>query len=171
MPLEWCYVVPSPLLWTKLNLGATQFMVLAYRKFQYVRDFELEIKTGSLPVEAAVYCHAANIDSNGMQYSQGHVSAREAGDDCGFVHDGQCLLKHLCKILVYGSLSAYMGYRNHMEKVLTLPKLLIFSRDGVSEGKFKHILDPELLLLQGTNLVILMVSSHSDYSRCMPRCC
>ncbi|PBK82024.1 hypothetical protein ARMGADRAFT_1038908 [Armillaria gallica] len=110
MPLEQCYIIPSRLSQTELNLGATQFMVefttkgptsdwvLTYGQFQYARDFGLEIKTSSLP--AAEYCHA------------------------------------------------YMGYKHGMEKVLTLPKLLIFSRDGVSEGEFKHILDSELLLLQ-----------------------
>ncbi|PBK70238.1 Piwi-domain-containing protein [Armillaria solidipes] len=41
-------------------------------------------------------------------------------------------------------LLAYMGYRSGMEKVTTLPKRLIFFRDGVSEGEFKRVLDLEL---------------------------
>ncbi|KAK0443706.1 ribonuclease H-like domain-containing protein [Desarmillaria tabescens] len=44
-------------------------------------------------------------------------------------------------------LLSYMSYRSSMEKVSTLPKRLIFFRDGVSEGEFKRVLDLELPLL------------------------
>ncbi|KAK0444183.1 Piwi-domain-containing protein [Armillaria borealis] len=45
-------------------------------------------------------------------------------------------------------LLAYMDYRRNVENVKTLPKRLIFFRDGVSEGEFKRVLDQELPLLQ-----------------------
>ncbi|PBK68130.1 hypothetical protein ARMSODRAFT_976390 [Armillaria solidipes] len=40
-------------------------------------------------------------------------------------------------------LLAYMGYRSGVEKALTLPRRLIFSRVRWSEGEFKHILDQD----------------------------
>ncbi|TFK64153.1 argonaute-like protein [Pluteus cervinus] len=48
-------------------------------------------------------------------------------------------------------LGMYMTYREKVEgkaKNATPPKRLIFYRDGVSEGQFKHVLDLELPLLQ-----------------------
>ncbi|KAK0472793.1 ribonuclease H-like domain-containing protein [Armillaria novae-zelandiae] len=45
-------------------------------------------------------------------------------------------------------LMAYMVYRRDVENIKTLPKRLIFFRDGVSEGEFQRVLDQELPLLQ-----------------------
>ncbi|OBZ70438.1 Protein argonaute 1 [Grifola frondosa] len=45
-------------------------------------------------------------------------------------------------------LTMYMGYREKVERKAPAPKRIIFYRDGVSEGQFKHVLEQELPLLK-----------------------
>ncbi|KDR82147.1 hypothetical protein GALMADRAFT_222027 [Galerina marginata CBS 339.88] len=53
-------------------------------------------------------------------------------------------LKDMCKDI----LGLYKGYRQNVEKQKQLnPKRLIFYRDGVSEGQFKHVLELVFLML------------------------
>ncbi|KAK0445347.1 argonaute-like protein [Desarmillaria tabescens] len=85
------------------------------------------------PSYAAV---VANVDSDGARYIA--KTTLQLGRQ-EMIGDLRSMAKDL--------LLAYMGYRSSMEKVSTLPKRLIFFRDGVSEGEFKRVLDLELPLL------------------------
>ncbi|SJK96831.1 uncharacterized protein ARMOST_00077 [Armillaria ostoyae] len=75
----------------------------------------------------------ASIDSDGARYMA--KTTLQLGRQ-EMIADLRTMAKDL--------LLAYMGYRSNMEKVSTLPKRLIFFRDGVSEGEFKRVLDLEL---------------------------
>ncbi|KAK0493436.1 argonaute-like protein [Armillaria luteobubalina] len=86
------------------------------------------------PSYAAV---VASIDSHGARYIT--RTAIQLGRQ-EMIGDLRTMAKEL--------LIAYMDYRSRVEKVSTLPKRLIFFRDGVSEGEFKRVLDQELPLLQ-----------------------
>ncbi|KAG7453294.1 Piwi-domain-containing protein [Guyanagaster necrorhizus] len=86
------------------------------------------------PSYAAV---VANIDSSGARYIA--KTTLQLGRQ-EMIGDLRTMAKDL--------LVAYMSYRTGMEKVSTLPKRLVFFRDGVSEGEFKRVLDLELPLLQ-----------------------
>ncbi|KAK0217148.1 argonaute-like protein [Armillaria fumosa] len=86
------------------------------------------------PSYAAV---VANIDSHGARYIT--KTAIQLGR-LEMIKDLRTMAKDL--------LLAYMVYRRDVENVKTLPKRLIFFRDGVSEGEFIHVLDKELPLLQ-----------------------
>ncbi|KAK0435068.1 Piwi-domain-containing protein [Armillaria borealis] len=85
------------------------------------------------PSYAAV---VANIDSHGARYIT--KTAVQLGRQ-EMIGDLRTMAKDL--------LLAYMIYRRDVENVKTLPKRLIFFRDGVSEGEFKRVLDLELPLL------------------------
>ncbi|KAK0209999.1 argonaute-like protein [Desarmillaria ectypa] len=85
------------------------------------------------PSYAAV---VANIDSDGARYIA--KTTLQLGRQ-EMIGDLRSMAKNL--------LLAYMGYRSSMEKVTTIPKRLIFFRDGVSEGEFKRVLELELPLL------------------------
>ncbi|KAK0227575.1 argonaute-like protein [Armillaria fumosa] len=87
------------------------------------------------PSYAAV---VANIDSNAAQY------ASKTKPQLG----RQEMIADL-RTMAADLLRSYVRHRKNVEKVSTLPKRLIFFRDGVSEGEFKHVLDLELPLLQG----------------------
>ncbi|SJK96819.1 uncharacterized protein ARMOST_00065 [Armillaria ostoyae] len=86
------------------------------------------------PSYAAV---VANIDSNGAQY------ASKTKPQLG----RQEMIEDL-RTMAADLLGLYISHRKNVEKVSTLPKRLIFFRDGVSEGEFKRVLDLELPLLQ-----------------------
>jgi len=79
-----------------------------------------------------------SVDSNAAKYvatSRVQTGRQEIIDD----------LKDMCKEV----LTFYMTYREKVEKQRELaPKRLIFYRDGVSEGQFRHVLDLELPLIQ-----------------------
>ncbi|SJK99346.1 uncharacterized protein ARMOST_02639 [Armillaria ostoyae] len=115
------------------------------------------------PPRAANHPHTpramvANVDSHGARYIA--KTAIQLGR--------QEMIGDLCT-MAKAYPSVYASFSCNVENVKTLPKRLIFFRDGVSEGKFKHVLDQELPLLQGTSLIILIVSSLSDYPRRMQR--
>ncbi|KAK0229319.1 argonaute-like protein [Armillaria nabsnona] len=86
------------------------------------------------PSYAAV---VANIDSNGAQYAS--KTKPQLGRQ-EMIGDLRTMAADLIR--------SYMSHRKNVEKVSTLPKRLIFFRDGVSEGEFKRVLDQELPLLQ-----------------------
>ncbi|TFY78817.1 hypothetical protein EWM64_g5198 [Hericium alpestre] len=57
-------------------------------------------------------------------------------------------------------LDMYMKYRQNVEKkavAASAPKRIIFFRDGVSEGQFKHVLDQEACATLGINPKITMI--------------
>ncbi|THH15210.1 hypothetical protein EW146_g5232 [Bondarzewia mesenterica] len=58
------------------------------------------------------------------------------------------IIEHLQSMSKH-ALEMYMGYRSQTEKKANpAPKRIIFYRDGVSEGQFKHVLTQELPLIQ-----------------------
>ncbi|KAK0445339.1 argonaute-like protein [Desarmillaria tabescens] len=86
------------------------------------------------PSYAAV---VANIDSDGARYiskTKLQLGRQE------MIEDLQTMTKDLLK--------SYINNRTKVGGVKTLPKRLIFFRDGVSEGEFKRVLDLELPLLR-----------------------
>ncbi|SJL18649.1 uncharacterized protein ARMOST_22246 [Armillaria ostoyae] len=85
---------------------------------------------GSQPPSYATV--VVNIDSDGTRYIAKTTPQLER----------QEMIADLCMI-ANDLLLAYMGYGSGAEKVLTLPKRLVFSRDSVSEGEFKHVLDQD----------------------------
>ncbi|KAK0435064.1 Piwi domain-containing protein [Armillaria borealis] len=86
------------------------------------------------PSYAAV---VANIDSNGAQYTSKTKPQLGRQEMIGDL-----------RTMAADLLRSYVSHRTNVEKVSTLPKRLIFFRDGVSEGEFKRVLDLELPLLQ-----------------------
>ncbi|KAG7439281.1 eukaryotic translation initiation factor 2C [Guyanagaster necrorhizus] len=105
------------------------------------------------PSYAAV---VASIDSNGARYIA--KTTLQLGRQ-EMIGDLRTMAKDL--------LLAYMSYRTSMEKVSTLPKRLIFFRDGVSEGEFKRVLDLELPLLQGTDFITFIVPILTILAACV----
>ncbi|OBZ76133.1 Protein argonaute-2 [Grifola frondosa] len=79
-----------------------------------------------------------NVDSDSAKYVA----------DCQVQTGRQEMIADL-EIMSQRILTMYMDYRGNFEKkAQRAPKRLIFFRDGVSEGQFRHVLEQELPLLQ-----------------------
>jgi eukaryotic translation initiation factor 2C len=79
-----------------------------------------------------------SVDSNAAKYV---ATTRVQTGRQEIIND----LKEMCMEV----LKLYMGYREKVEKQREFaPKRLIFYRDGVSEGQFRHVLDLELPLIK-----------------------
>ncbi|PPQ91938.1 hypothetical protein CVT25_000981 [Psilocybe cyanescens] len=81
-----------------------------------------------------------SVDSNSAKYV---ATTRVQTGRQEIIDDLQAMVKEI--------LNLYIGYRRNIEKKpgsAAHPKRLIFFRDGVSEGQFKHVLDDELPLIQ-----------------------
>jgi len=78
-----------------------------------------------------------NVDSNTAKYI---ATCRVQTGRQEIIAD----LKEMAKYV----LGKYMQYHEKVEKVSGPPKRIIFFRDGVSEGQFRHVLDEELRMLK-----------------------
>ncbi|KAF8963810.1 argonaute-like protein [Flammula alnicola] len=103
-----------------------------------------------------------SVDSNAAKYvatSRVQTGRQEIIDD----------LKEMCMDV----LKLYMSYHELAEKKGkqgSIPKRLIFYRDGVSEGQFQHVLDLELPLIKGELLhsITLIVVGKRHHNQFFP---